>query len=100
MAGNEVRLANGQRWSAQQFVDHYFEPSASGTPTPVAGRPAPVDVDRSWYMDEGPGRYYHPGMFPIMRQILDNRNLASGTYDLRDFVPNRDENDPSLTANV
>lgn len=88
MAENTVRLANGQRWTAQQFLDHYFEPTA-GTPTPVAGRPAPVDVDRSWYMGEGPGRYYHPGMFPIIYQIADIRNLAPGTYDLRDFVPGR-----------
>jgi len=49
-------------------------------------------------MDEGPGRYYHPGMFPIMTQISDERNLSPGTYDLRDFVPNRNEKDPSLTA--
>jgi len=100
MAGNEVRLANGQRWTAQQFVDHYFEPSASGTPTPVAGHPAPVDVDRSWYMDEGPGRYYHPGMFPIIDRLIKRRDLAPRTYDLLDFVPNRDEKDPSLTAGI
>jgi len=39
-------------------------------------------------------------MFPIVHQILDNRNLAPGTYLLRDFVPNRDERDPSLTAKL
>jgi hypothetical protein len=82
MAGNEVRLKNGQRWSAQDFVDHYKMPTASGTPTPVAGPPQPVDVDMSWYMGEGPGRYYHPGMFPIIHQIIDNRSMAPGVYEL------------------
>jgi hypothetical protein len=33
-------------------------------------------------MDQGPGRYYHPGMFPIINRIADIRNLAPGTYDL------------------
>lgn len=33
-------------------------------------------------MGEGPGRYYHPGMFPVMHQIVDSRNLAPGAYDL------------------
>ena len=33
-------------------------------------------------MAEGPGRYYHPGMFPIINWILNNRSLAPGTYDL------------------
>lgn len=83
MARNEVRLKNGQRWSAQDFVDHYKEPTASGMPTPVAGPPQPVDVDMSWYMGEGPGRYYHPGMFPIMHQIIDNRSMAPGVYELK-----------------
>jgi hypothetical protein len=82
MAGNEVRLANGHRWTAKQFVDHYRSARMSGTPTPVGDAPPPVDVDMSWYMGEGPGRYYHPGMFPIMEQIANNRNLAPGTYDL------------------
>jgi hypothetical protein len=100
MTENRVRLTNGQRWSAQQFVDHYQSARISGTPTPVGDAPASVDVDMSWYMGEGPGRYYHPGMFPIMHRILDNRNLAPGTYDLRDFVPNKDAKHPSLTAGV
>jgi hypothetical protein len=82
MAGNEVRLKDGQRWLAQNFVDHYKMPTASGTPTPVAGPPQPVDVDMSWYMGEGPGRYHHPGMFPIMHQIIDSRSLAPGVYEL------------------
>ena len=32
MSGNEVRLTNGQPWTRQQFLDHFFEPSASGSP--------------------------------------------------------------------
>jgi hypothetical protein len=36
----------------------------------------------SWYMGEGPGRYYHPGMFPIIHQIIDSRSLAPGVYEL------------------
>jgi hypothetical protein len=99
-AESTARLTNGQRWTKEQFLDHFFEPTASGTPTPVAGPPAPVDVDRSWYMDEGPGRYYHPGMFPIIHQIIRTRNLAPGTYDLRDFVSSHDEKDPLLTAGI
>jgi hypothetical protein len=51
-------------------------------------------------MDEGPGRYYHPGMFPIIHQLIDNQNLTPGTYELRDFVPNRNEKDPLLTAGI
>jgi hypothetical protein len=33
-------------------------------------------------MGDGPGRYYHPGMFPTIGQVADSRNLAPGTYDL------------------
>jgi len=51
-------------------------------------------------MNEGPGRYYHPGMFPIIDQVTDNRKLAPGTYDLSDFVPNRNMKHPSLTASI
>jgi hypothetical protein len=51
-------------------------------------------------MSDGPGRYYHPGKFPIMRQLIDNRNHTPGTYELRDFVPNRDERDPALAASI
>lgn len=79
MSGNQVRLANGQRWTMEQFLDHYFRPSASGTPTPVAGPPAPVNVDMSWYMGEVPGRYYHPGMFPIINRLINRRDLSPGT---------------------
>src|SRR5258707_14317280 len=100
MAENEVRLTNGRRWTAQQFVDHYFEPTASGTPAPVTGPPSPVDVDRGWYMGEGPGRYYHPGMFPIINRLIERHDLAPGTYNLLDFVPNKDKRDSSLTATV
>jgi hypothetical protein len=82
MTESTVRLTNGQRWTQKQFLDHYIGSTVSGTPTPVGDAPTPVDVDKSWYMDEGPGRYYHPGMFPIINWILNNRNLAPGTYDL------------------
>ncbi len=90
MAGTEAKLTNGQRWSVRQFLDHYSQPSASGSPTPVAGPPEPVDVDMSWYMGEGPGRYYHPGMFPVMDQIIDNQNLVPGTYDLTKLAAEED----------
>ena len=100
MTGNTIRLTNGQRWTAWPFLDHYRSARISGTPTPVGDAPAPVDVDRSWYMDEGPGRYYHPGMFPVINRIMANRNLAPGTYDLRDFVPDRNEKDPLLAAGL
>jgi hypothetical protein len=94
MTEKTVRLTNGQQWTARDFVDHYFATPVSGTAPPVvSGVPAPVDVDRSWYMREGPGRYYHPGMFPVMRQIISDRSRPPGTYDLQDFVPNRNEKD-------
>jgi hypothetical protein len=99
MTDNTVRLTNGQQWTVRDFLNHYFRPTASGT-TPVTGPPAPVDVDRSWYMSKGPGRYYHPGMFPVMRQIIDDRSRAPGTYDLQDFVPNRNAEDPALKAEL
>src|SRR4051794_18735776 len=88
MAENTVRLSNGQRWTWQDFLKHYSEHSLSAKPVPVGDPPSPVDVDRSWYMsDEGPGRFYHPGMFPVIHQISRNPNLGPGTYDLQDFVP-------------
>ncbi len=71
MSEDRVRLANGQLWTRQQFPDHYLSAHISGTPTPVGDAPGPVVVDRSWYMGEGPGRYYHPGMFPIIRDTIN-----------------------------
>ena len=100
MAEDKIRLTNGYPWTAQRFLDHYFEPSASGTPTPVAGPPAPAPVDMSWYMSEGPGRYYHPGMFPIIDRLIKRRDLRPGRHDLLDFVPNKNKKDPSLTAGI
>lgn len=90
MAGNEVRLTNGKRWTAKQFIHHYFEPSGSGSPVPVAGPPLPVPIDMSWYMDEGPGRFYHPGMFPIINEVANNRRLAPGSYNLSDLAAKKD----------
>lgn len=85
----ETKVQGVQLWTAQQFLEHYFEPSASGTPISVAGPPYPVDVDRSWYMGEGPGRYYHPGMFKIVDDLVERHDLAPGAYDLLDFVPDK-----------
>jgi hypothetical protein len=99
MSGNEVKLTNGDRWTWQHFLDHYYEPTASGTPVPVAGRPLPVAVDMPWYMSEGPGRYYHPGMFPIVDSIIDRRDLAPGKYDLWKLAP-LGERDPSVKAGI
>jgi hypothetical protein len=99
MSGNEVRLTDGDRWTWQQFLDQYYQPSASGTPVPVVGRPLPVAVDMPWYMSEGPGRYYHPGMFPIIDSVLGRRDLAPGTYDLWKLAP-LNERDPSLKAGI
>ncbi len=99
MSGNEVKLTNRDRWTWQKFLDHYYEPTASGTPVPVAGRPLPVAVDMPWYMSEGPGRYYHPGMFPIIDSVLGRRDLAPGTYDLWKLAP-LNERDPSVRTGM
>jgi hypothetical protein len=50
-------------------------------------------------MSEGPGRYYHPGMFPIIDSVLDRRDLAPGTYDLWKLAP-LNERDPSVKAGI
>jgi hypothetical protein len=99
MSGNQVRLTNRQSWTKEQFLNHYFTSTASGPRTPVAGPPASVNVDKSWYMGEGPGRYYHPGMFPIIESVIDRRDLAPGTYDLWQLAPNNKE-DPSVKASI
>jgi hypothetical protein len=99
MAGNEVKLTNGGRWTAQQFLDHFFKPNASGTPVPVVEQPAPVAVDMPWYMSEGPGRYYNPSMFPIIDSVVDRRDLAPGTYDIWELAP-LGRHDPSVKARI
>lgn len=48
----------------------------------------------------GPGRFYHPGMFPIIHRIIADRKITPGAYDLSDFVPNRNKKDPSLNAGI
>jgi hypothetical protein len=99
MSGNEIKLANGQRWAWQQFLDHYRSAQISGTPTPVGDAPSPVAVDMSWYMSEGPGRYYHPGMFPIINSVANRHDLSPGTYDLWKLAPAKDQ-DPSVKAAI
>jgi hypothetical protein len=96
MAENRVRLTNGQLWTAQQFLDHYRSARISGASIPVGDAPGPVPVDMSWYMGEGPGRFYHPGVFPIIDQIVKNRNLAPGTYDTTELA----RDDKSRSASV
>ncbi len=50
-------------------------------------------------MGDGPGRYYHPGMFPIINQVANNRNLAPGTYDLWQLAP-KSKDDASVKASI
>ena len=50
-----VRLYNGATWTRQDFVNYYLQPGL---------KPA-VEVDRYWYMTDGPGALYQPGMFPV-----------------------------------
>jgi hypothetical protein len=97
MSGNQVRLANGQLWTKEQFLDHYLSPM--GSPTPVVDPPAQVPVDMSWYMGEGPGRYYHPGMFKIITNTIDRNDLAPGAYDLSQLAPNG-RRDDSVKASI
>lgn len=99
MAQDTVRLTNGQRWTAQQFLDYYRSARISSTPSPDGDALTPVDVDRSWYMDEGPGRYYHPGMFPIIKNVINRRDLAPGTYDLWQLA-SKNKQDDSVKASI
>ena len=39
MSENKVKLTNGDRWTAQQFLDHYFNPTASGLQFQLLGDP-------------------------------------------------------------
>ena len=50
-------------------------------------------------MDAGPGRFYHPGMFPIVNDLINRRNLAPGTYDLWQLAPAGGK-DPSTRASL
>ena len=50
-------------------------------------------------MSDGPGRYYHPGMFPIIDNVIDRRDLAPGRYDLWKLAPTN-KDDPSVKARV
>lgn len=81
MSGNQVRLANGEIWTWRQFAQHYLD-------HPPGAAPSPVILDRNWYMDEGPGRYYRPGMFDIVQSTASRNDLAPGTYDLWQLAPN------------
>jgi hypothetical protein len=100
MADNKVKLTNGHRWTAQQFVDHYRSAEISGTPVPVGDAPGPVPVDMSWYMGEGPGRFYHPGMFKVISRIAGNRKLAPGTHDLEKLADTKDDLKASISHYV
>ncbi|UPJ51861.1 hypothetical protein IVB30_11235 [Bradyrhizobium sp. 200] len=91
MSGNKVKLTNGDRWTAQQFLDHYFKPAAPSTPA--------IAVDMPWYMSDGPGRYYHPGMFPIIENTINRRDLVPGRYELWKLAPLK-ERDPSVKAGI
>jgi hypothetical protein len=97
MSGNQVRLANGELWTSEKFLDHYL--NRNGTLARVAAPPSPVIVDRRWYMDEGPGRYYHPGMFPIIRSVNSRNDLAPGAYDLWQLAPKGGKDD-SVNASI
>ena len=99
MSGNEIKLTNGNRWTSQDFVNHYLSARVAGTPTPVGNAPAPVPVDMSWYMSEGPGRFYHPGMFSIVNDVVNSRKLVPGAYDLWKLAP-KNKDDPAVKATI
>jgi hypothetical protein len=72
MAGDEVRLKNGQRWTAKDFVDHYKMPTASG------GRGS-FDEPQS---DRGIGRIYHPFTAPQLSAALRKEFVYPGSAPL------------------
>lgn len=50
-------------------------------------------------MSGGPGRFYHPGLFSIVDEVIKNRKLAPGSYDLWKLAPKGKE-DPAVKATI
>ena len=76
-----LRIINGNgqsvAWTAQQLRNYQVTAptrsfaDAVGRPTTVA-----IAIDTTWYMTEGPGRYYNPANFSSVANILQNGNSA------------------------
>jgi hypothetical protein len=71
MSANQTVLLGGGTWTYQDFENHY-----------LGGSGAAVFISMEWYMTQGPGRYFHPGMFDGIKNIVANSTLAPGLYTL------------------
>src|SRR6266568_6315065 len=65
-------------WSANQVLQYY-----QTAPVGPDGRTAPLQIDATWYMSDGPGRFYDPAQFPIVQELFDGTIRPDpGVYDL------------------
>jgi hypothetical protein len=63
MAGNEVKLTNGKRWSTQQFIDPYQMPNKNGSKTFREIENGPFDSNFD---------FEHNTLNPLLEAVHDN----------------------------
>ena len=85
-----IKLANGSIRTQEQLIADY-----------KSGNRPKYTVDTDWFMNEGPGRYTHPGMFAgVVDLLAGNIHLAPGTYNLVKKPNDPNGIDPNALFNV